>query len=894
MQNLIAKLKTALADRYLLERELGQGGMATVYLARDLKHDREVAVKVLRPELAAVIGAERFLAEIRVTANLQHPHILPLFDSGAARLSHPERSEGPLEFLYYVMPYVEGESLRERLTREKQLPIDDAVRIAREVASALDYAHRHNVVHRDIKPENILLHDGQALVADFGIALAVSSAGGTRMTETGMSLGTPHYMSPEQAMGEREINARSDVYALGCVLYEMLVGEPPFTGPTAQAIVAKVVTEHPRPLLPQRHTVPPHVEAAVLTALEKLPADRFASAAEFGDALAGATARPHRGTSARGVDTPPPSFRPSALLPWAAGAAALVLGLLAGRLTRTGEPPAPVVRFVISTTSDQPLSTVPVGTVALSPDGTSLVYVGQSAKGLQLYLRRLSELTASPIPGTESGVSPIFSPDGQWIAFFVGTSGTLKKVPLAGGTALAIPTGSQSLQAAVWLDDRTLIVCGTNGALARLNGDGSATVLSPPDSALGETALLPTSVLPGGHVVLAVAVNQGNAVSRAVAVDLRSGKHKVLLEGITGVGYDRGYLTWVQPDGSLLAAPFDAGRLAITGSPIAIAQGTRVPVGGVPQFTLSHSGSLAYVPELPFDLVVVDRAGKWRAVTEVQRRFHSPRFSPDGRRIAVDFSQQGSRDVWMLDLQQHSLSRLTFDNTGHDPVWTPDGRRIAYLHVQGGAIGIFLRNADGSGSVDSLLVATSNLTAGSFSRDGKTLVVVGTGKGGDYDLDTVSLGTDRKALPFLATSFNEGWPALSPDGRWLAYQSDESGQTEVYVRDFRGAGAKIIVSQNGGAEPVWSRDGRELFYRGFGPQGRLLVAVALQTAPEFRVVSRTPLFDLAGYEGATPHANFDVAPDGKSFVMVHPGQLSEIVIVQNWTEDARRRSEGGK
>ena len=274
MSSILSRLSGVLAERYRLEREIGAGGMATVYLAQDLRHDRMVALKVLRPELAAVIGAERFLAEIKLTANLQHPHILPLFDSGAAD-----------SFLFYVMPFIEGESLRDRLRREKQLPVDEAVRIATEVASALDYAHRHGVVHRDIKPENILLHDGSALVADFGIALAASKAGGDRMTETGMSLGTPHYMSPEQAMGEREITARSDVYALGAVLYEMLTGDPPFTGSTAQAVVARVVTESPRPLLPQRHTIPPHVEAAVLAALEKLPADRFATAAQFAEAL---------------------------------------------------------------------------------------------------------------------------------------------------------------------------------------------------------------------------------------------------------------------------------------------------------------------------------------------------------------------------------------------------------------------------------------------------------------------------------------------------------------------------------------------------------------------------------------------------------------------------------
>src|SRR4051794_26284566 len=274
MPELVNRLQVALADRYRIEGEIGAGGMATVYLAHDLRHERKVALKLLRPELSAVIGAERFLAEIKLTANLQHPHILPLFDSGEAD-SH----------LFYVMPFVEGESLRALLNREKQLPVAEAVRIAGEVASALDYAHRHGVVHRDIKPENILLHDGRALVADFGIALAASKAGGNRMTETGMSLGTPHYMSPEQAMGERDITARSDIYALGCVLYEMLTAEPPFSGSTAQAIVARVLTESPRPILPQRHTIPPHVEAAVLTALEKLPADRFGTAAEFAEAL---------------------------------------------------------------------------------------------------------------------------------------------------------------------------------------------------------------------------------------------------------------------------------------------------------------------------------------------------------------------------------------------------------------------------------------------------------------------------------------------------------------------------------------------------------------------------------------------------------------------------------
>jgi rhodanese-related sulfurtransferase len=267
-------LSAALADRYAVEREAGRGGMATVYLAHDRKHGRRVAIKVLEPELAAVLGAERFLREIEIAARLAHPHILPLYDSG--------EFDGQL---FYVMPFVEGESLRDRLTRERQLPVDEAVRLAIQVASALDYAHRREIVHRDIKPENILLQEGHALVADFGIALAVTAAGGERLTGTGLSLGTPYYMSPEQAMGERSVDARSDVYALACVLYEMLAGEPPFTGPSPQAVIARILTEQPRDLHSVRESVTLALQRVVTRALSRLPADRYATAGKFAEAL---------------------------------------------------------------------------------------------------------------------------------------------------------------------------------------------------------------------------------------------------------------------------------------------------------------------------------------------------------------------------------------------------------------------------------------------------------------------------------------------------------------------------------------------------------------------------------------------------------------------------------
>ncbi len=275
MTDRIQELNSALDARYEIERELGRGGMATVYLARDVRHDRMVALKVMRPELAAAIGNERFLREIQIAARLHHPHVLALYDSGEAG-----------DFLYYVMPYVEGESLRDRLDRDRQLPIDDALQTAREVADALSYAHSHDVVHRDIKPENILLTSGHALVADFGIARAITAAGGERLTETGLSIGTPSYMSPEQAAGEKTIDGRSDIYSLGCVLYEMLAGEPPHTGPTAQAIIAKRLTEPVPSLRSTRETIPPQTDEALQRALARVPADRFATASEFASALA--------------------------------------------------------------------------------------------------------------------------------------------------------------------------------------------------------------------------------------------------------------------------------------------------------------------------------------------------------------------------------------------------------------------------------------------------------------------------------------------------------------------------------------------------------------------------------------------------------------------------------
>src|SRR5213593_4022504 len=493
MSDSMPRLSAALADRYRIERELGQGGMATVYLAQDLKHDRRVALKVLKPELAAVLGAERFVVEIKTTAALQHPHILPLFDSGTA--------DG---FLYYVMPYIQGETLRSKLDRETQLGIEEAVRITREVADALDYAHRHGVIHRDIKPENILLHDGRPMVADFGIALAVSAAAGSRMTETGLSLGTPHYMSPEQATGDRLIDARSDIYSLGAVLYEMLAGEPPHTGPTVQSVIAKVVTARPRPLQQLRESVPPHVEAAVLKALAKLPADRFQTAAQFVDALA----RP--GWGGVPATTAPDSAAAAAerpgrravrdVAPLAVAAIATSLALWVSVRPRPEPPARPVARFTLVLPPTAPMSDVPAGTtVAMSPDGSRIIYLSAASTGNQLFSRTLDQLEPTSLTGTQNARKPFISPDGRWVAYFSGPR--LYKLPLAGGPAAVVATVPGLAFGATWGATDTIVFVADRGLMAVPAAGGEPRLLFPADTSRGESYLFP-HYMPDAKVLL--------------------------------------------------------------------------------------------------------------------------------------------------------------------------------------------------------------------------------------------------------------------------------------------------------------------------------------------------------------------------------------------------------
>jgi serine/threonine-protein kinase len=879
------RLRDALADRYTLERELGSGGMATVYLAHDLKHDRQVAVKVLLPELAAIVGAERFLNEIRVTANLQHPHILPLHDSGEA--------EG---FLFYVMPYVEGESLRARLDRETQLPVGEAVSIAKAVAGALDHAHRHGVIHRDIKPENILLQDGEPVVADFGIALAVSTAGGGRLTETGLSLGTPYYMSPEQATADRDPGPESDVYSLACVLYEMIAGDPPHTGSTAQAVLARILTDRARPLTEIRETVPANVAAVVDRALAKLPADRFESGAAFAAALddpgftyaaaaraaeAGAGAVP---TGEPSVAVPTPAARPrerfATFVPWGVAAVAVALALWGWFGPAPPAPPAAATTRV-DLALDEP--TAGFGRrVAISPDGRWIAYVGgASAVSTQLFVRRADQPDVYALPGTEGASAPDFSPDGTWIVF--NTREGLAKVPVEGGPVLVLHPATRMRSDPSWGRDGFAYFGGgpsrTRGLFRVPETGGEAETLLE----TGEDLRHPVPLPDGSGVLFTAFRSLGDADVRLLDLETREAR-TLLSPGVHARYVPSGHLVYGHVSGTLMAVPFDLGRHEVTGSPAPVLPEVAVSaVSGTTQFAVSDGGTAVYLAGASLGglrLALVGVAGEvdLLPVTAAPGQ-PAPRFSPDGRRIA--FEDQGQ--IHTFDLELGTNAPLTFEGRSRYPVWSRDGRFLVFR----GSGGMMSVAADGSAPPEPLTTPAIEGNPEAWSRDGTQLLYRNPA-----DLYVLTLGDSISSAPYLEGEWNEYAAAVSPDGRFAAYASNESGAFEVYVRSFPTPGARYPVSVGGGGEPVWAPDGSRIYYR----QGDALLATRVALEPDFRVLGReTVLSDLSGFARWEFSASYDVHPDGDRFVFFRTsgdaaaGGDAALTIVTHWFEELRER-----
>ena len=897
-----ARLATALADRYRLDRELGAGGMATVYLAHDLKHDRDVAIKVLHPDLGAALGGERFLSEIRTTARLQHPHILPLLDSGDA--------DG---LLYYVMPLVTGETLRARLEREKQLPIDDALLIAREVADALGYAHGLGVIHRDIKPENILLQNGHALVADFGIALAVQSAGGQRMTQTGLSLGTPQYMSPEQAMGERTIDARSDIYALGAVTYEMLTGDPPFAGSTVQAIVAKVLTERPQAIRTVRDTVPIGAEQAVLRALSKLPADRFAAAAEFAAALASPGLATQATSSATGGGRAA-SPRSRVLIATLAAVVIVSTTLAAWGWLRP-EPPKRVIRYSMGFPPGQEVKLGLQGiSVAISPDGGRLAYVGPGEGEGQLWLRDRDRLEATPIPGTSGALNPFFSPDGQRLAFFAGPTLKLKVVAVAGGTPVTLATaGVGSTGGGTWGALGWIYFESPQG-ISRIQQDGSAPELFIPfDTIAHDAGYARLAALPNGTGLLYRARrNMDPADFDIVAFDFKTRARHVLTKGVMARYVDPGYLVFLRTDGVLFAAPFDEDQFKITGAAVRLLDGVMTKATGAADLAISPAGTLVYVPGAASntaesgsvgaaaELVWVSRQG---AVTPLNPPLtYDPSssgtisLSPSGTQVAFDGIGSSSYNVYIKQLPSGPVSRLTFsDKAAFGHSWTSDGQSVIYMQAVGGdPPAVWRKKADGSAAPELLWrVPRREIVWASLSHDGQWLTYSIKGDGGSWDVHAVRPGRDTVATPLLTDRFDEFGAALSPDGKWLAYASNESGRSEIFVRPFPNtAGGRWQVSSAGGSAVRWAHSGRELFYD--APSGEMMV-VPVKPGPTFAPGTPARLFPLGGLWESTVLPRYDLTPDDKTFLMLRTAAVKQapgagsLVVVDNWLTELKAK-----
>ena len=892
-----SRLNAALEGRYRIERELGAGGMATVYLADDLRHERRVALKVLKPELAAVVGGERFLAEIKTTANLQHPHILPLFDSG--------QTDG---FLFYVMPFIEGETLRERLDRERQLPLDEALEIATAVAGALQAAHEQGVVHRDVKPGNILLSRGQPLVADFGIALAVSASGGGRLTETGLSLGTPYYMSPEQATGDQHVGPASDTYALACVLFEMLAGEPPYTGSTAQAVLGKILQGAPVSATAVRRSVPAHVDAAIRKALEKLPADRFTATRDFATALSDPGFR-HDETEPLGSPGGSGGWKRFALA-MAGLATAASVAAVAGWV-RTKPPPEPAARFESPFRGNQG----PIGPFELVPDGSAVVYVGPGeAGGGQLWIRRWDDLEARPIPGTDGarvsleGARLAVSPDGAEAAFVVGSPGPVRVVPLGGGPPRTLLESAWSV---AWSDDGWVyFMHGESRELGRIRANGGGTEALTELSDDESFHAFPHPVPGGAKLLYQVAYAADGSDAEIWSLDLDTRERKALVSGNRPSYAASGHLLYGTTDNRIMAAPFDVRRSEITGAPVPVVEGAfTTSARRHVVYSIAADGTFAYSASTAafglHELVWVTRLGNASPVDDGEVFSLSPdgndgwRISPDGRHIAFTRNVDGNDDIWVKALPAGPVSRVTF-SPGMDllPQWKPDGQSITYRNGPLGAGSLWSVRADGTGEPE-LAYGELNATKGVWSPNGEWLVIRTAGVTGDEtarDIFMVRPGVDTVAVPLVATpGFWEQGPTISRNGRWLAYSSNESGRHEVFVRPFPDVGVgKWQISTDGGVNPVWAHNGRELFF--FNPSSRQLRSAEFTaTSTSFQLSRVTDLFEVPRSFFWNTNGNndpYDVDLDDQRFLMARvygsDDAPTPFVLVQNFFEELER------
>jgi serine/threonine protein kinase len=881
---------------YEIRALLGAGGMGEVYRAHDHTLGREVAVKVLPAAFSADRERlARFEREARLLASLSHPHI------GAIH-----GLEGSGEIRALVLELIDGETLQARLERGP-LPTAQALTLAVQMAEALDHAHRRGVTHRDLKPGNIMLTKGGVKLLDFGLAKwsrgRIGSGdlsqpgdpsrpeGVDSLTEAGMILGTPHYMAPEQLEG-KPVDARADVFAFGAVLYEMLTGRKAFAGGSAAAVMAAVLNTEPPVLGTMQPLAPRSLERVLRKCMAKDPDQRWQTARDLADELkwiADEAGRP----SSSVLDG---SVSRSGLNRWAVpGGVALALALAgwAGwSLASSRESPAStrVTRFAV-----QPSALTQFGQFDLSPDGTALAYTAGAPGSLRLFIRRLDQFEDSPVPGIDQANSPLFSPDGQWVAYFSG--GRLMKVNVKTTAAPILISDriERWLNGATWLADGTIIFSRPNHGLQRVSAEGGEPVAI---TSLSQTPRefdhhSPT-LLPGGRALL-FTVHESDGRFNVVVETLATAERKLLIKSAYDARYAAsGHLVFAR-DRAILAVPFDLQRLEVTGPQVTLVEPVEGdPYNGSGGYRLSVDGTLVFLPERSLDgrtLTWVDRTGAETPLPILPRAVSSPMVSPDGRRLAFAIADGGRRDIWTYELSTERLARLTRAGDNRTPIWTRDGQRLTYSSMRGDTRQLFWQPADGSGEPEPLVSGDMSLVPGSWSADGRVLVYTdgGTGPAGSH-LSALSLDGERKPQPLPEVAGDERGASLSPDGRWLAYSSTGTGRVEVYVSDFPGFGSRHQVSIEGGRQPKWSRDGRELVYR----FGGLVVAVPVDITRGFSAGKPRVLFEgryVVG-SGGDMALDYDLAPDGR-FLMMKPGVEEQAPrgfrVVLNWVDELARR-----
>jgi serine/threonine protein kinase len=882
---------------YEITSQLGKGGMGEVYQAKDLKLGRDVAIKVLPEEFAQDADrVARFQREAKLLASLNHPNIASIYGL---------EESGGTNFL--VLELVEGDTLADQI-KNGPIPVQESLKLALQIAEALEAAHEKGVIHRDLKPANIkITPEGKVKVLDFGLAkafageqadlnLSNSPTLSVAATQQGVILGTAAYMSPEQARG-KAVDKGTDIWAFGCVLFEMLTGRPAVQGEDISEILASVIKGDVNlDLLPSN--IHPRIREAITRCLQKDPKKRIRDIGDVQFELEQAATPPTISEAAAGAER---QYRLKSAVPWIGAAVvftAIIAGLV-GWILKPASPPEPkrVVRFEYELPGDQQFGDLTERAFAVSPDGSQIVY--KTGKGL--YLRSITDLNARLIAGTgDNPQKPFFSPDGQWIGYVSGSDGKLKKISINGG--VPIPLSNDSTVGFLrWEADHTIVYStGSTGNIMRVSENGGKPeLLAKVEGGL----IVAPQVLPDGKNV--IYTNAAAQPYPVVAQALGSEKRKGLLSGSNAMYLPTGHLVYAV-DSNLFAVPFDPVKLEVKGGPIPIVEGV-LHAGGAPQYAVSDSGTLVYMPGSSVSsqrgFVWVDRQGKEEPLAAPPNIYGDYfKISPDGTRVAVTIRAGGKQDIWIRDLVRETTTRLTFEESDDPydsvPIWTPDGRRIIFSFPrEQGRWSIFWKAADGSGKVEKLASVQGRDTwPWSISSDGKTLFVGEAGGESEADIGMLLMEGDHTPKLLLKEKYNESSPQISPDGKWLAYESDESGKYEIYVRAFPDveSGGRWQVSTSGGEFPLWSPNGRELFYR--GPDA--IMAVSVEAKPIFKLGTPKSLFPNK-YVG-----QFDISPDGKRFLMLKQAAAADekskaetprkIVVVLNWFEELKRLVPAGK